>query len=313
MALGAAAIAATSAHAAGKPDAESDAAAAAKNSAVEAAKPVDAYSSLLVGSARATGPFLSPSISSDFHVDVVGLSGAGPSAPSEFSSASTVVPTGANSGLKVGVAYAPTLRSCGDRLCTPQQTFVLAPDGTLLSETGRWRDAVEGALYFQQGVKLGNDRLFLGVGANVVNADRDVRAFTQSLGPYESYALGFNLGYRGITLGGTVKQTNAGLASLDEDGYLAFDAGVTFRTGDDKGDWGLMLGYGQAQAQFVDANPMDPQLYRDTQTAQAGVTYYINRGITVGAAAQYVESTKPAAVGGREEAATVVIESSIKF
>jgi outer membrane receptor for monomeric catechols len=43
------------------------------------------------------------------------------------------------------------------------------------------------------------------------------------------------------------------------------------------------------------------------------VTYTITRGITIGAAAQYVESDKPVAVGGPEEAATVVIESSIKF
>ena len=28
-----------------------------------------------------------------------------------------------------------------------------------------------------------------------------------------------------------MKTTNAGLASLEDDGYLAFDAGVTFRTG----------------------------------------------------------------------------------
>ncbi|MGE0409781.1 MAG: hypothetical protein AB7P23_11050, partial [Amphiplicatus sp.] len=110
-----------------------------------------------------------------------------------------------------------------------------------------------------------------------------------------------------------VKSTNAGLANLEEDGYLAFDAGVTFRTGENKGDWSFMLGYGQAEATPVGVNPVDPILFRDTQTAQAGVTYFVGRGITVGAAAQFVESTKPAAAGGQEEAATVVIESSIKF
>src|SRR5690606_14440889 len=120
-------------------------------------------------------------------------------------------------------------------------------------------------------------------------------------------------GFRGITLGGSVKSTNAGLANLDEDGYLAFDAGVTFRTGEEKGDWGFMLGYGQAEALAIGPSPLEPVVYRDTQTAQAGVTYFINRGITIGAAAQFVESNKPAVAGGKEEAATVVIESSIKF
>ena len=43
------------------------------------------------------------------------------------------------------------------------------------------------------------------------------------------------------------------------------------------------------------------------------MTYVLGRGITIGAAAQYVEAKKPETVGGPEEAATVVIESSIKF
>lgn len=216
-------------------------------------------------------------------------------------------------GLQMGVSYSPSLRNCGDRLCAPEDGFVLAPDGSFLAETSHWEDVVEGALYYQQGISLGRDRLLLGVGASVVTANEDVQALSALYGDYKAYAVGLNVGYRGITLGGSVKTTNAGLANLDEDGYLAFDAGITFRTGEDKGDWGFMLGYGQSEASALGPNPADPILFRDTQTAQAGVTYFVGRGITIGAAAQYVESTKATTAGGPQEATTVVIESSVKF
>jgi hypothetical protein len=216
-------------------------------------------------------------------------------------------------GLQLGVSYSPTIRNCGERLCAPDQGFVLAPNGTLLSETAHWEDAIEGALYYQKGIKVGRDRLLVGVGASVVTAQEDVRALSALYGDYEAYSFGLNLAFRGITLGGSVKTTNAGLEQIDQDGYLAFDAGVTFRTGEEKGDWGFMLGYGQSEASASGPNPADPILFRDTQTAQAGVTYFLGRGITVGAAVQLTESTKPAAAGGPEEAATAVLESSIRF
>lgn len=216
-------------------------------------------------------------------------------------------------GLQLGVSYSPALRNCGDRLCAPEGGLVLAPDGSFLAETSHWEDVVEGALYYQKGMNVGGDRLLLGVGASVVTANEDIQALSALYGDYKAYSVGLNVGYRGITLGGSVKTTNAGLANLDEDGYLAFDAGVTFRTGEDKGDWGFMLGYGQSEASALGPNPADPILFRDTQTAQAGVTYFIGRGVTIGAAAQYVESTKAASAGGQEEAATVVLESSVKF
>ncbi len=220
---------------------------------------------------------------------------------------------GAFGGLQIGVSYSPSLRNCGDRLCAPESGFIIAPDGTMLTETARWDDAVEAALYYQKGIGIGSDRLFLGVGASYVTADEDTIAGSTVFDDYQAYSVGLNLAFRGITLGGSVKSTNAGLASLGDDGYLAFDAGITFRTGEESGDVAVMLGYGQSEANAIGPNPLDPTLFRDTRTAQAGVTYVLTRGITVGAAAQYVESTKPIAAGGPEEAATVVIESSIRF
>lgn len=216
-------------------------------------------------------------------------------------------------GLQLGVSYSPALRSCGDRLCAPESGFIIAPDGTMLTESTQWDDAIEAALYYQKGIGLGSDRLYVGVGASYVTADKDTLTTSPVFSDYEAYSIGLNLAYRGVTLGGSVKTTNAGLASFEDDGYLAFDAGVTFRTGEAPGDLAFMVGYGRAEANAIGPNPLDPTLFRNTRTAQAGVTYLLGRGITIGAAAQYVESRKPDAVGGPEEAATVVIESSIKF
>lgn len=221
---------------------------------------------------------------------------------------------GALGGLQLGVSYSPMLRECGDLLCAPESGFVISPDGVMLTETSKWDDAVEAALYYEKGIRLGgSDRLYVGLGASFVTATEDTRTLSSAFDDYEAYSVGLNLAYRGITLGGSVKTTNAGLASFGDDGYLAFDAGVTFRTGEDSGDVAFMLGVGQSEANTIGSNPIDPTLFRDTRSAQAGVTYVLGRGITVGAAAQYVESKKPVAAGGPEEAATVVIESSIKF
>ncbi len=221
---------------------------------------------------------------------------------------------GALGGLQFGVSYSPSLRNCGDLICAPEGGFLISPEGVTLTSDSHWDDAIEAALYYEKGIRLsGKDRLYLGIGASYVTADEATLAPSSIYDDYEAYSIGLNLAFRGITLGGSVKSTNAGLASFENDGYLAFDAGLTFRTGEEEGDVAFMVGVGQSEANALGANPLDPTLYRDTRSAQAGVTYVLGRGITVGAAAQYVESKKPAAVGGPEEAATVVIESSIKF
>jgi len=219
-------------------------------------------------------------------------------------------------GLQLGVSYSPTAAHCGADLCAPEDRLLLTPAGALLTETSRWDDVVEAAAYYQKEVKLGGARggLLFGVGASYVTANEDARVSAPAFDDYRAYSLGLNLGFRGLTVGGSVKSTNSGLAEVDDQGYLAFDAGITFKTGEDKGDWGVMLGYGQSEANVAaPPSPATPLIFRDTRTTQAGVTYFVGRGITVGAAAQYVESTKPAAAGGPEEAATVVIESSIRF
>ncbi|MCB2112262.1 MAG: porin [Parvularculaceae bacterium] len=219
---------------------------------------------------------------------------------------------GALGGLQLGVSYSPSLAHCGKDLCEPEDRLLIAPNGQLLNEASRWDDVIEAALYYQKRVG-GRNGVLLGVGASYVTANEDARVLSPVFDDYRAYAVGLNLGFRGLTVGGSIKSTNSGLADLDQDGYLAFDAGITFKTGEEKGDWGLMLGYGQSDAEIVGPVATRPLIFRDTQTAQAGVTYFVGRGITIGAAAQYVESTKPTEAGGPEEAATFVIESSIKF
>ena len=219
---------------------------------------------------------------------------------------------GALGGLQLGVSYSPSLAHCGKDLCAPEDRLLIAPNGQLLTEASRWDDVVEAAMYYQKQVG-GRNGLLLGLGASYVTANEDARVLSPAFDDYRAYAVGLNLGFRGLTVGGSIKSTNSGLADLDQDGYLAFDAGITFKTGEDKGDWGVMLGYGQSDAEIVGPVAAQPLIFRDTQTAQAGVTYFVGRGITIGAAAQYVESKQPASAGGQEEAATVVIESSIKF
>ncbi len=220
-------------------------------------------------------------------------------------------------GLQLGVSYSPVAAHCGEDLCAPEDRLFITPAGALLTETSRWEDVVEAAAYYQKELKLGGAAgrgLLFGVGASYVSASEDARVSSPDFDDYRAYSLGLNLGFRGLTLGGSVKSTNSGLANIDDQGYLAFDAGITFKTGEDKGDWGVMLGYGQSEANVAaPPSPAQPLIFRDTRTTQAGVTYFVGRGITVGAAAQFVESKKPASVGGLEEAATVVIESSIKF
>lgn len=266
-----------------------------------------------------TAPTIFRSVNvNDWHTDLSGLNDV--HTVNDFSGYSTkftyLPPAnflgGALGGLQLGVSYTPSLPHCGKDLCAPEDRLLIAPNGQLLTEASRWDDVVEAAMYYQKQVG-GRDGLLLGLGASYVTANEDARVLSPAFDDYRAYAVGLNLGFRGLTVGGSVKSTNSGLADLDQDGYLAFDAGITFKTGEDKGDWGVMLGYGQSDAEIIGPVAAQPLIFRDTQTAQAGVTYFVGRGITIGAAAQYVESTKPASAGGQEEAATVVIESSIKF
>lgn len=266
-----------------------------------------------------TAPTIFRSVNvNDWHTDLSGINDVHTvNDISGYSTKFTYLPPanflgGALGGLQLGVSYSPSLAHCGKDLCAPEDRLLIAPNGQLLTETSRWDDVVEAAMYYQKKVG-GRDGILVGVGASYVTANEDARALSPVFDDYRAYAVGLNLGFRGLTVGGSVKSTNSGLADLAQDGYLAFDAGITFKTGEDKGDWGVMLGYGQADANVVGPVAAQPLIFRDTQTAQAGVTYFVGRGITIGAAAQYVESTKPAAAGGQEEAATVVIESSIKF
>lgn len=226
--------------------------------------------------------------------------------------------------VQMGVSYAPGLQTCGENDCLPADggAYLLDASGNVVPQDQRWRDVSEAALYYQNGVTIGRNRLIFGVGASYVQAEEEQASTMveeEFLEDYEALALGLNLAYGDLTIGGSVKTTNAGLdeQQVGPSDYLAFDAGVTYTAG----DWKMMLGYGQADAER-DASllvgpridvPIPFALARRTQTAQAGIAYAIGRGVTLGAAAQFVDSDKPDPLGGDEDAAAVMIESSIRF
>ncbi|MEE4212292.1 MAG: porin [Parvularcula sp.] len=227
---------------------------------------------------------------------------------------------GAIGNLQLGVSYAPSMDVCEDD-CAPLGGFAVTQDGQVVPNDQRWRDVSEAAFYYQNGVSIGGDRLLLGVGASFVRAEEEQPSFSETdfIENYQALALGLNLAYGDFTIGGSVKSTNAGLDenALGESDYLAFDAGITYSAG----DWRMMLGYGQADAErdasLLVGPPVDVTvpfaLDRRTQTAQAGVAYVLGRGVTLGAAAQYVDSDQPGMMGGKRDAAAVMIESSIRF
>ena len=224
--------------------------------------------------------------------------------------------------LQLGVSYAPELVSCGEESCAPVSGFVLDDEGNVIPQDQRWQGVSEAALYYQNGFSLRGERLVLGLGASFVRAEEEqASGLTDNdfIEDYEALALGLNLAYGDLTIGGSVKSTNAGLddSTAGPSDYLAFDAGITYTAG----DWRMMLGYGQADAERDATLVVGPQLDvtmpfaldRRTQTTQAGVAYVLGRGITLGAAAQFVDSDKPDVLGGREDTAAVMIESSIRF
>ncbi len=216
-------------------------------------------------------------------------------------------------GVQMGLSYTPESDACGADQCAPVGGFAASalsnPNAATLPQMNtRWENILEAAIYYEKTLGDDKDSPRLGVGASYLRADEKALDPNNLLDDYNALSLGVNVAYKGVTLGGSVKNSNAGLA-LPDSNYLAFDAGITYRTG----PWGFMLGYGQADANQDAANLFDLNFYRETQSAQAGVSYALGRGVTLGAAAQFVDSQKPLEIGGNEDVAAVVFESSIKF
>jgi predicted porin len=278
-----------------------------------------------------TSPTIFRSIGvNDWRTDLTGLNDV--HTVNDFSGQSTKLtympPAGFLGGvigqLQLGLSYAPELGDCGASKCAPLNGFV-TPDGApaAVATEQAWQDVVETALYYQKAVEVGRDRLTFGVGASYVRADENNATPPQPdmeplFGDYRSYAVGLNLGYGGLTVGGSLKSSNAGIEKKRDEDYLAFDAGVTYEAG----EWNFMLGYGAADADRDAAFLLGPsqngmvgpyRLDRETQTAQAGISYVFDQGVTLGAAAQFVDSDKADALGGPQDAAAILFESSIKF
>ncbi|MEM6852367.1 MAG: porin, partial [Pseudomonadota bacterium] len=174
-----------------------------------------------------------------------------------------------------------------------------------LAAESNWEEILEIALYYEQ---LFGD-VTVGLGGSYLTADEQSGLVSAVFDDYEAYAVGVNLAYGGFTVGGSYRSTNGGYDDRGENGYVAYDAGISYETG----PWGFMLGYGNSDSGADASDPNDLTLFRQTQAYQTGVTYMFGPGITVGAAAQYVDSEKPEAIGGDEEATAIVFESAIQF
>ncbi len=212
-------------------------------------------------------------------------------------------------GLKLGVSYSPELRECDDELCAPVGGYLPAAAGSTLLNNSSWKDVLETAVYYEKALGDEENDIRFGLGASYISATEDLIAPPPGFDDYEAYSLGVNLAINGLTVGGSVKNTNAGLNIQDDEGYLAFDAGITYETG----PWGFMVGYGSSDASRDAATPLDPTFFRETELTQAGVSYVFEQGVTLGAAAQFVDSNKPDLLGGNEDKAAIIFESAIKF
>lgn len=266
----------------------------------------------------------------DWETDLTGLNDV--HTINDFSGQATKVtympPTGLFGGaigqLQVGLSYAPELGDCGDDRCAPLGEFAVDADGNVVAPDQNWRDVLETAVYYENGIDVGEEPLTFGFSASYVRADENApmaetfQSLQPLFGDYRAYAFGMNVAIGNLTIGGSLKTTNAGLNEDRDEDYLAFDAGVTYEAG----EWNFMLGYGAADtardavllvAPDADVPFAFDQLDRETQTAQAGISYVFDHGVTLGAAAQFVDSEKDVTLGGPEEATALMFESSIKF
>lgn len=264
----------------------------------------------------------------DWRTDLTGLNDV--HTVNDFSGQSTKItympPQGFLGGLigqlQLGVSYAPELDSCDVDLCAPVDGFADVADISILGTNQSWQDVLEAAVYYQNGFDVRDEQMIVGLSASYVTADQKkddtiAEPIVPVFGDYNGYTFGLNLAYGNVTLGGSFKSTNAGFNENRDEDYLAFDAGVTYEAG----EWNFMLGYGNADAErdatllvgSSDPNIAFGRLDRETQTAQAGISYVFDHGVTLGAAAQFVDSEKDEAAGGSENAAALMFESSIKF
>ena len=211
------------------------------------------------------------------------------------------------SGAQLGVSYTPELNNCFERACfTPVRAYLAQSDPRLsLAAQTNWEDILEVALYYEHVFSNGVE---MGLTGAYVSAQETSGALDALFDDYEAYSLGANLAFGGFTVGGSYRNSNGGYLSPD-DNYVAFDAGLTYETG----PWGFMVGYGNSDAGHDAANPLNTALFRQTRAYQTGVTYMLGAGISVGLAGQFVQADKSPLIGGDEEAAAIVFESSINF
>lgn len=140
-------------------------------------------------------------------------------------------------GFQLGISYAPTVSSLGGG-----QNFPVESDRDL-----QYSNGLSFGLNFVE--KLGAFDVALATGYRRAEASKEVR----DLGgrAYQALSFGLNLGYGGVTIGGSYANELEGERAFDEHGVLtsttgqAWDAGISYETG----NWLVGASYFHGQVQ----------------------------------------------------------------
>lgn len=191
---------------------------------------------------------------------------------------------------EMGVSYVPEMTACRDVVCP--QIMANVPTTSLpdmvMENIATWENVLETSVAYSKAIPVGDNDIRVGVAASYLKAGEDAQGIDTKIDEIRSVGVGVNVAYGGLTVEGSLKNTTSDFdgVAIDES-YLAYDAGLTYETG----SWGFLLGIG-GNAGAEEQNQFNPDYYRETRSAQAGVSYMLGHGITIGAAAQFVGPVK---------------------
>ena len=170
-------------------------------------------------------------------------------------------------GFQLGVSYAPNIdERGGDR-----QTFGLNTD----EDPGDFNHVIGLGLNYVE--SFNSFDIALSGGAELANLEKQTAADDRR--DYEAYSAGINLGYAGLTVGGSISYSNTGRKDPDDEGWF-YDAGITYETG----PWLFGATYSHSVRDYEGDGKDTRDLY------EVGVKYKLSPGVTVGSAIQYMDS-----------------------
>lgn len=171
------------------------------------------------------------------------------------------------SGFQFGISYTPNVDAPGGN----RQTFGLSSDNDeddqsdWISLGGNYENSFNGVdVAMSAGYERGN-----------LEADAD-----NSADDHTSWFVGGNLGFSGITVGGSYSVSNQGLSGNNDD--TAFDVGVSYATG----PWGISLAYLHGEQENGAVTTDD-----EVDLIELGASYALGPGIELAGAIQRWDET----------------------